>query len=136
MSGPLVSPLVADRLVDRTSKVMMFSIDHGRLLAAIVRHVPGAYVRDYRANRGWLTVCRGTRSIYDHSKDTDKLATANVPAETLCSFPRGQVQATTLYSGIDLVRPGWRLQMRKLRGFISEAQARRIERDLGRRVFT
>lgn len=114
----------------------MFSIDHSRLLAAITRHVPGAYVRDYRSNRGWLTVCRGTRSIYDHSKDTDKLATAKVPAETLACFPRGAVQATTLYRGVEMVRPGWRLEMRKLRGYISDSQARRIEKDLGHRVFT
>lgn len=112
----------------------MFSIDHSRLIDAILREVPGSYLRDYSANKGWLTICRGYKTIHDSFRDTDKL-TANLPAETLACFPRGQVQAASLYDGPVIKRPGWRREMRKLRGFISEPQARRIEARLKMRVF-
>ena len=114
---------------------MYFSIDHSRLISAILRNVPGTYLRDYRENKGWLTICRGYKTIHDSFKDTDKL-TANLPAETLANFPRGQVTAATLMDGPVVKRPGWRLQMRGLRAKISEPQARRIEKALGIRVFT
>ena len=111
------------------------SISHDRLIGAILRNVPGTYVRDYRGNRGWLTVCRGYKTVYDHSKDTDKF-TSGVPAETLCALPRGDVQAATLYSGVEMVRPGWRVQMRQAGGLMSDGQRRRIEKELRMRVFT
>ena len=114
---------------------MYYSIDHSRLISAILRNVPGTYLRDYRENKGWLTICRGLRTIHDSFTDTDKL-TANLPAETLANFPRGQVTAATLMDGPVVKRPGWRLQMRGLRAKISDSQARRIERALGQRVFT
>ena len=113
----------------------MTSITHDRLIGAILRNVPGTYVRDYRGNRGWLTVCRGYKTIYDHSRDTDKF-TAGVPAETLCALPRGDVTAASLFNGLELVRPGWRVQLRQARGFITDSQARRIEHELRMRVFT
>lgn len=114
---------------------MYYSIDHSRLIAAILRNVPGSYLRDYRENKGWLTICRGYRTIHDNFRDTDKF-TAGLPAETLANFPRGAVPAVTLMDGPVTVRPGWRRQMRLLRKYISEPQARRIEKALGQRVFT
>ena len=114
---------------------MYGSIDSSRLISTILRNVPGTYVRDYHDNQGYLTICRGYVTIYDHSKDTDKL-TAGLPAETLCALPRGNVQAANLYSGMRLMRPGWRIEMRKARRLMTDSQARRIERELRMRVFT
>lgn len=113
----------------------MFSIDAGKLIGAILRNVPGTFVRDYRERGGWLNIARGAVTIWDRDKDTEKLS-ANLPAETLCSLPAGQVQASTLLRGVALVRPGWRMEMRRCRARISDSQARAIERDLGMRVFT
>ena len=113
----------------------MSSIDTSKLISAILRNVPGTFVRDYRDNGGWINIARGARTIWDNDKDTEKLS-ANLPAETLCSLPPGQVQAPSLYNGVRLVRPGWRIEMRRCGRYIDPEQARRIEKDVGMRVFT
>ena len=111
------------------------SIDSSKLVNTILRNVPGTYVRDYTGNQGYLTICRGYLTMYDRWKDTDKFSTA-IPAETLCALPPGNVQASSLYDGARLMRPGWRIEMRRARRLMSDGQARRIEKELRMRVFT
>lgn len=114
---------------------MTGSIESSRIVKALLTHVPGTFVKDYSGNKGWITVMRGEMTIHDHWKDTDKFTTG-VPAETLCALPRGNVTAPTLYDGPRLVRPGWRVQLRRARAFMSDTQARRVEQELRTRVFT
>ena len=39
------------------------SIDHDRIISAFTRNVPGSYVRDYRENGGYITICKNYRTI-------------------------------------------------------------------------
>lgn len=99
--------------------------------------MPGCYVRDYRENNGYITVCRGYRTIPWRG---DGLSTqrryANIPAETLLSVPSGMVQAADQYVGVALSRPGWRKQLRDNASKMSYEQRRRIQRELGVRVWS
>ncbi len=107
------------------------SFEHGKIIEAYTRNVPGTYVRDYRDNGGYITICRGYKDI----KWRDQTTTANVyrqvPKETLVNLPRGNVTAATIYSGVTLVRPGWRTEFRKSMMYTSRDQQKRIEKFLG-----
>jgi len=54
-----------------------------------------------------------------------------VPDETLSSIPRGNVTAASLYDGIKLLRPGWRMEFRKAMEKITYVQQRAITKMLG-----
>ena len=92
------------------------SLEASRILEAFRRSVPGVYVRDYSGGHGYLTVCRGQKDIpwRDNGLSTHKVY-RQVPRETLCSVPRGNVTASSLYHGLELVRPGWLEMARKIR---------------------
>lgn len=109
------------------------SIEHSRLIKAFEKNVPGCFVKDYSDRGGYITIMRGTKTIWDRTTRAENAT--DVPAETLCSIPRGNIQAPTLFSGLKMVRPGWRIQMRQAAQKLTESQRRRIEKDLGVRVF-
>ena len=101
-----------------------------------MREVPDCYVRDYRNNAGWITICRGYKTIPWRG---DGLSTQrryeSVPAETLMSIPRGEVRAADTYNGLALVRPGWRRGLRTASGKLTERQRIGIQRRLRRHVW-
>lgn len=106
------------------------SLSHDDIIRAFEHNVPGCYVRDYRANKGFITVCRQYRDI----KWRDQLSTAKVermvPAVTLVSLPRGFVTARTQYMGVRLHRPGWREEFRRAAQHLSIDQMRAITEEL------
>ena len=106
------------------------TIDHSRIISAFQRHVPGCYVRDYRENGGFITICRDYKTI----KWGDQLSTAkvekSVPAVTLCNLPRGPVTAASQFVGLKLHRPGWRVEFRRASKHLTDMQKRRITREL------
>jgi hypothetical protein len=107
------------------------SIEHDDIIRVFENHVPGCYVRDYRANNGFITVCRNYRDI----KWRDQLSTQNVerqvPAHTLVNLPRGFVTARTQYMGVRLHRPGWRQEFRRAMRHLSDSQMSAITEELG-----
>jgi hypothetical protein len=107
------------------------SLPHDRIISAFQRHVPGAYVRDYRDRGGYITICRQLRTIKWGYQTTTTPEYHQVPATTLASIPRGNVTAATLYHGVRLFRPGWRAQFRKAMRFLSHNQMRAITKTLG-----
>jgi hypothetical protein len=107
------------------------SLSHDDIIRAFERHVPGVYVRDYRDNGGFITICRDYKDILWNDQTTTRKVERQVPAITLCSLPRGFVTAPTLYHGLRLSRPGWKRQFRRAAEHLSEAQMRRITEDLG-----
>lgn len=109
------------------------SIEHSRIIRAFERNVPGCYVKDYSDRGGWITIMRGTKDIWQKDDYGGKFR--SVPAETLCAIPRGNVQGPSLFSGLKMVRPGWRREMRKAADKLTDTQRRAIEKDLGVRVF-
>lgn len=109
------------------------SIEHSRIIRAFERNVPGCYVKDYSSTGGYITIMRGSRTFWDGG--TRSANGSGVPAETLCAIPRGAVQAPSLFRGMQMVRPGWRREMRKAADKLTESQKRAIEKDLGVRVF-
>ena len=106
------------------------TIDHGKIIGAFQRHVPGCYVRDYRDNGGFITICRDYKTI----RWGDQLSTArvekSVPAVTLCNLPRGQVTAASQFVGLKLHRPGWRVEFRRASKHLTDVQKRAITREL------
>lgn len=106
------------------------SIDHDRIISAFTRFVPGAYVRDYRDNGGYITICKNYRTI----KWGDQLSTSrvekSVPAITLCNLPRGNVTPDSKFVGLKLHRPGWRVEFKRARPHLTEVQMKAITRDL------
>lgn len=109
----------------------MGSIESGRIINAFLRSVPGTYVRDYRANGGYIVVCKDYRTI----KWKDQLSTAKVykqvPATTLVNLPRGNVTPDSKFMGLKMHRPGWRLEFRRASKHLSHLQKRQITRMLG-----
>jgi len=107
------------------------SLDAAKIIEAFRRCVPGCYVRDYRDNGGYITICRDYRNI----KWKDQMDAGNeyrqVPATTLVNLPRGNVTSASIYSGFKLVRPGWRLEFRRAMRHLSESQRRNITEFLG-----
>ena len=93
--------------------------------------MPDSYVRDYRDNNGFITICRGYKSIPWRG---DGLSTQrvykDVPKETLLSIPRGQVKAADTYREMALVMPGWRRGLRENADKLTYRQRVRIQRRL------
>lgn len=108
----------------------MGSIESGRILRAFELHVPGCYVRDYRGNGGYITICRDFKTIKWGGQTTTTRVERQVPARTLCSLPTGNVTAATQYAGLKLHRPGWRQELRRASRYLSDAQKRAITREL------
>ena len=99
--------------------------------AAFRRHVPGCYVRDYRSNGGFITICRDYRTIKWGGQTTTTKVEKEIPAITLCNLPRGNVTAMSRFVGFKLDRPGWRQELRRASRHLSDAQKRAITRELG-----
>ena len=106
------------------------SLESGRIIAAFQRNVAGCYVRDYRSNGGYITICRQYRDIKWNDQTTTRKVERQVPAITLCNLPRGNVTAASRFKGLALDRPGWRLEFRRAMRHLSEAQMRRITSEL------
>jgi hypothetical protein len=106
------------------------SIEHGKIIAAFERHVPDCYVRDNRENGGYINVCRGYKDMPWNDQLSTRKVYRQAPAITLLSLPRGNVTSATLYSGLKLVRPGWRLEFRKAMRHLTEVQMRHITKAL------
>ena len=106
------------------------SIYHGDIISAFTRHVPGAYVRDYRDNGGFITICKNYRTIQWGDQTTTAKREVSVPAVTLCNLPRGYVTASSHFAGLKLHRPGWRVEFRRASRHLTQVQKRAITRAL------
>lgn len=107
------------------------SIDHGKIIEAFRRNVPGCYVRDYRDNGGYIVVCRDYKDIPWRDQLSTRKVERQVPATTLVNLPRGNVTAATHFNGVRLVRPGWKREFRRAAKHLSEVQQRNITEFLG-----
>ena len=107
------------------------SLDSAKIIEAFQKNVPGCYIRDYHKNGGYTTICRDYRDI----KWKDQMDAGNVysqvPATTLANLPRGNVTSAAIYSGLKLVRPGWRVEFRRAQRHLSETQRKNITEFLG-----
>ena len=113
------------------------TFDHGRIIEAFRRYVPGCYVRDYRHKDGFITLCRDYRDIKWGDQMDAGRSYRQVPAVTLANLPRGNMTAATQYHGLRLHRPGWRVEFRRASSHLSEVQMRGITEFLGAgEVFT
>lgn len=108
------------------------SIYHGDIISAFLRHVPGAYVRDYRENGGFIVICKDVKTIKWGDQTTTTKTECQIPATTLVNLPRGNVTAMTRFIGLRLDRPGWRREFRRAAQHLSDTQMRAITHDLGR----
>lgn len=107
------------------------SIPHDRLIHAFERCVPGCYVRDYRNSDGYITICRGYMDIPWQGPLSTTKVERSIPKETMVSIPRGNVTAASLFDGLRLIRPGWRLELRKAMSKITYRQQQRMTKMLG-----
>jgi hypothetical protein len=108
------------------------SIYHGKIIEAFRRNVPGCYVRDYRDNGGYITICRQYRDIPWKDQTTTCKVEKQVPAVTLCNLPQGNVTAATLMDGLRLARPGWKREFNyRASRHLSDVQKRGITEFLG-----
>ena len=107
------------------------SIPHDRIIAAFQKHIPGTYVRDYRASGGYITLCKGYRDIRWKDQATGGNVERQVPAITLCNLPQGSVTSATHFKGLKLQRPGWRWEFKRAASFLSLYQKFHITRELG-----
>lgn len=103
----------------------------GDIISAFTSHVPDCYVRDYRANGGYITLCRGYRDIPWRDQLSTRKVERQVPNITLGSFPRGYVTSATIYAGLRLIRPGWRESFRKASRHLTQTQMEKITEELG-----
>ena len=106
------------------------TIDHGKIIIAFQRHVPGCYVRDYRENGGFITICRDYRTIKWGDQHSTAKVEKSIPAITLCNLPRGTVTPASQFKGLKLHRPGWRVEFRRASKHLTYAQKRAITREL------
>ncbi len=106
------------------------SIPHDRIIKAFEAHVPDCYVRDYRESGGYITICRGYKSIPWGGQLSTTKVYRSVPDKTLVNMPRGSVTSATHYRGMALVRPGWRTQFRKAMPYLTYQQMRGITKTL------
>lgn len=106
------------------------SIETGTIINAFQRHVPGCYVRDYRGNGGFIVIARYYRDIPWTDQTTTRKVERQVPAITLVNLPRGNVTAASMFSGLKLHRPGWRVEFRKAMRHLTDNQMRRITKEL------
>ena len=107
------------------------SLDHGRVIEAFRRNVPGCYVRDYRDKGGYIVVCRDYKDIPWRDQTTTRKVYRTIPRTTLVNLPQGRVTAPTIYAGLKLHRPGWRQEFRRAARHLSDVQMRSITRFLG-----
>ncbi len=107
------------------------SLGHDRIIEAFRRNVPGCYVNDYREGGGFITICRGYKDIKWNDQSNAGNVYRQVPATTMCSIPRGNVRSATMFSGLALTRPGWRIEFRKAMKSLTEIQMRGITDFLG-----
>ena len=107
------------------------SIPHDRIIHAFERCVPDCYVKDYRDNGGYLTLCRGYKDIPWADQATGGKVYRQVPDQTLGSIPRGNVTAASKFDGLRLTRPGWRMEFRRAMQKITYVQQRAITKMLG-----
>jgi hypothetical protein len=108
------------------------SIPHDDIIRAFLRNVPGAYVRDYRDNGGYITICKNYRDIKWGSKGGADKVSYQIPAITLVNLPQGNVTMASRYYGLKLDRPGWKHEFRKAAIYLSDDQRRRITKALKR----
>jgi hypothetical protein len=121
----------SDRSPSRIKGFMYYgSIPHDRIIDAFCRNVPGAYVRDYRDSGGYITICRGYKDLPWKDQISTRKVYKQVPSETLCSLPRGNVTSATKFAQLRLVRPGWRMEFRKAMKHLSDTQMRNITKSL------
>lgn len=113
---------------------MYGGMETSRIIRAFQRWVPGCFVRDYTGNRGFLVIARGQTTMFDSSKNTDQF-TRGLPAETLANLSPGYTPEKSIYSGMTLIRPGWRYEMRRAGMYLTDYQKRKIQKDLGHPVF-
>ena len=106
------------------------SLSHDDIIRTFQRNVPDAYVRDYRASGGYITICRNYRDIKWKDQTIAPKVERQVPAITLVSVPKGFVTAPTQYIGVRLHRPGWQQQFRKAMRHLSYEQMQAITEDL------
>ena len=106
------------------------SIEHGRIITAFQRHVPGVYVRDYRDRGGFITICRNYRDIRWGGQTTTSQVYRQAPAITLCNLPRGNVTKRSIFAGLKLHRPGWLQEFERAGRHLSDYQKRRITKEL------
>ena len=106
------------------------AIPHDRIIEAFRRHVPGCYVRDYRDQGGFITVCRDYKDLPWNDQTTTRKVYRQVPGVTLLNLPRGNVTSATRYISLALDRPGWRLEFRRASRHLSEIQMRGITKEL------
>lgn len=106
------------------------AISHDDIIRAFRRHVPDCFVRDYRDNGGYITVCRGYRDLPWRGQTTTRKVYRQAPDLTLLNLPRGNVTAATRYRGVRLDRPGWRAQFRKAMPHLTPTQMRNITKTL------
>lgn len=106
------------------------SLETGRIIAAFERNVPDVYVRDYRDQGGYITLCRRYRDLHWGDQLSTQKVYKQVPAITLMSLPKGNVTSATRYVGLALDRPGWREGFRKAMPHLTEMQMRRITKEL------
>ena len=104
---------------------------HGDIISAFERHVPGCYVRDYRDQGGFITICRYYKDIKWRDQSIAPVVERQVPAITLANLPRGYVTAPTRYIGVRLDRPGWRREFRRAAEHLTLAQMEAITEELG-----
>jgi hypothetical protein len=115
---------------------MYGGIESSRIIRAFQRHVPEVFIRDYVANNGYLVICKGYRTIHDHSRNTSHYA-ENIPAQTLANLrPGGWTPEVARYNGMALVVPGWRQEMRRAAPYLTDYQKEAISRELGAPVFS
>lgn len=107
------------------------SMDHGKIINAFLRCVPGTYVRDYRDNNGYITVCRYYKDLPWRDQISTRKVYRQVPAITLLNLPRGTVRAQTRFEGLRKTRPGWREEFRRAMPNLTYDQMRRITKALG-----
>jgi hypothetical protein len=106
------------------------SIETSRIIEAFTRSVPGSYVRDYRENGGFITICKDYRTIKWGDQQSTARVEKSVPATTLANLPRGWMTPDSKFIGLKLHRPGWRVEFKRARRHITEAQMKRITKML------
>ena len=107
------------------------SFEHGRIIEAFRRCVPDTYVRDYRDKGGYIVICKNYKDIKWKGQTTTTKVYEKVPAITLVNLPRGNVKSATIYRGLALIRPGWRLEFQRAAENLSYDQMKKITRFLG-----
>lgn len=110
---------------------MYEAIETAEILRTLQRHIHGIFIRDHRANGGYLDVMKGTKYLFDYSRWSE----AGFPAVTLMNLLPGMTPRPHLYNGVKLIRPGYQQQFRKIRDELTPQQREGIERDLNRKVF-